>query len=108
MALPERANEEARKRVESALYGSLNELKARPHTDIFVTGSNSSFLSDDVATMFRGRADVVRVRPLTFAEFLPAVRKGELAAWKEYLAYGGMPGALVRWKRAGMVLARKV
>ena len=94
MALPERANEEARKRAESALYGSLNELKARPHTDIFVTGSNSSFLSDDVATMFRGRADVVRVRPLTFAEFLPAVRKGELAAWKEYLAYGGMPGAL--------------
>jgi len=94
MALPERANAEDRKRAEAALYGSLNELKARPHTDIFVTGSNSSFLSDDVATMFRGRADVVRVSPLTFSEFLPAVRKDTLTAWKEYLAYGGMPGAL--------------
>lgn len=94
MALPDRARTEERKRAEAAIYGSLNELKARPHTDIFVTGSNSSFLSDDVATMFRGRADVIRVSPLTFSEFLPAVRKDELSAWKEYLVYGGMPGAL--------------
>ena len=94
MALPQRANEEERKRAEAAIYGSLNELKARAHTDIFVTGSNSSFLSEDVATMFRGRADTVRICPFTFAEFLPAARKNELAAWKEYMVYGGMPGSL--------------
>lgn len=94
MALPERAKEEERKRAEAAIYGSLNELKTRAHTDIFVTGSNSSFLSEDVATMFRGRADAVRVCPLTFAEYLSAVRKNELAAWKDYMVYGGMPGAL--------------
>lgn len=94
MALPDRAKEDERKRAEAAIYSSLNELKARPHTDIFVTGSNSSFLSDDVATMFRGRADTVRVCPFTFAEYLSAVRKNELAAWKDYMVYGGMPGSL--------------
>ena len=94
MALPERANTEERKRAEVAIYSSLNELKARPHTDVFVTGSNSSFLSDDVATMFRGRADTVRVCPFTFAEYLSAVRKNELAAWKDYMVYGGMPESL--------------
>ena len=94
MALPERANTEERKRAEVAIYSSLNELKARPHTDVFVTGSNSSFLSDDVATMFRGRADTIRVCPFTFAEYLSAVRKNELAAWKDYMVYGGMPESL--------------
>ena len=94
MALPERAKKDERKRAEAAIYGSLSELKARAHTDIFVTGSNSSFLSDDVATVFRGRADTVRLGPLTFAEYLSAVRGNELAAWKSYMVYGGMPGAL--------------
>lgn len=94
MALPERMNENERKRAETAIYGSLNELKARAHTDIFVTGSNSSFLSEDVATMFRGRADSVRVNPFTFAEYFSAMRKNEFAAWKDYMIYGGMPGAL--------------
>ena len=94
MALPERANKEERKRAVAAIYGSLSELKARAHTDIFVTGSNSSFLSDDVATVFRGRADTVRLAPLTFAEYLSAVRDNELTAWKSYMVYGGMPGAL--------------
>ena len=94
MALPERTNTEERKRAEVAIYSSLNELKARPHTDVFVTGSNSSFLSADVATMFRGRADTVRVCPFTFAEYLSAVRKNELAAWKDYMVYGGMPESL--------------
>ena len=82
MALPERASKDERKRAEAAIYGSLNELRARAHTDIFVTGSNSSFLSEDVATMFRGRADTVRVCPFTFAEYLSTVRKNELAAWE--------------------------
>ena len=94
MALPDRVKQDERRRAETAIYSSLNELKARPHTDIFVTGSNSSFLSDDVATMFRGRADTVRVCPFTFAEYLSAVRKNELAAWKDYMVYGGMPGSL--------------
>ena len=94
MALPDRADKEERKRAETAIYSSLNELKARAHTDIFVTGSNSSFLSEDVATMFRGRADTVRISPFTFAEYLSAVHKNELAAWKDYMVYGGMPGSL--------------
>lgn len=93
MVLPDRMKEE-RKRAEAAVYGSLNELKERPHTDIFVTGSNSSFLSDDVATMFRGRSDIIHLYPFTFAEYLSAVRKNELSAWKDYMVYGGMPGSL--------------
>ena len=44
--------------------------------------------------MFRGRADTVRVCPFTFAEYLSVVRKNELAAWKDYMVYGGMPGTL--------------
>lgn len=91
MALPESRDAAVRKKAEDSLYGMLNEFKGRPHTDIYVTGSNSSFLSDDVATMFRGRASIVRVNPLSFAEYLPACRKDELSAWKDYLVYGGMP-----------------
>ena len=72
----------------------INAYREEGRFSIFVTGSNSSFLSEDVATMFRGRADIVRVCPFTFAEYLSAVRKNELAAWKDYMVYGGMPGTL--------------
>ena len=37
--------------------------------DIYVTGSNSKFLSTYIVTEFRGRGDEIRVHPLNFSEF---------------------------------------
>ncbi|MDD7441741.1 MAG: ATP-binding protein [Sutterellaceae bacterium] len=76
--------------------GLLNGLLRTPNLDLYVTGSNSRLLSSDVLTEFRGRGDEVRVRPLTFGEFLPACGLGPEAAWRAYLAYGGMPLVLSR------------
>lgn len=59
--------------------------------DIYVTGSNSRFLSSDVVTEFRGRGDEVRMHPLTFAEYFIKA-KGQLRdAWRDYSRYGGLP-----------------
>ena len=52
------------------LYGVLNGLLRQQNVDIYVTGSNSKFLSSDVLTEFRGRGDEVRIYPLSFAEFM--------------------------------------
>lgn len=72
----------------------LNGLLHLGSADIYVTGSNSRFLSTDIITEFRGRGDQVHVRPLSFAEFF-AARGGEFAdAWSEYLLYGGLPRIL--------------
>ena len=61
------------------------------NADVYVTGSNSKFLSSDIITEFRGRGDEVRIHPLSFAEFYSA-RGGEWdEAWNEYYTYGGMP-----------------
>lgn len=62
-----------------------------PGTDVYVTGSNSKGLSSDVITEFRGRGAQVRVRPLSFAEYLPAHGGSERRAWQDYYTYGGMP-----------------
>lgn len=62
-----------------------------PGTDVYVTGSNSKGLSSDVITEFRGRGDQVRVRPLSFAEYLPAHGGTERRAWQDYYTFGGMP-----------------
>ena len=72
----------------------LNGLMRRSNLDIYVTGSNSRFLSSDVVTEFRGRGEEIRVYPLSFAEYCGARSYGEgdwLRAWKEYSVYGGMP-----------------
>lgn len=62
-----------------------------PNTDIYVTGSNSKFLSTDILTEFRGRGDEIRVYPLCFSEFY-SVYGGEFdKAWLMYCNYGGMP-----------------
>lgn len=75
---------------------TLNGLARIPNVDMYVTGSNSKFLSSDVITEFRGRGDEVRVRPLSFAEFYPA-HKGSLRdAWRDYFTYGGLPLVLSR------------
>ena len=62
-----------------------------PGADVYVTGSNSKGLSSDVITEFRGRGDQVRVRPLSFAEYLPAHGGTERRAWQDYYTFGGMP-----------------
>ncbi|MDE7282253.1 MAG: ATP-binding protein [Lachnospiraceae bacterium] len=69
----------------------LNSLLRMDHVDIYVTGSNSRFLSSDIITEFRGRGDEVRVYPLSFAEFY-SVYDGEYEdAWNDYMIYGGLP-----------------
>ena len=75
---------------------TLNGLARIPNLDLYVTGSNSKFLSTDVITEFRGRGDEVRVRPLSFSEYLPAHGGGLDAAWKDYCAFGGLPLILTR------------
>lgn len=64
--------------------------------DVYVSGSNSRFLSKDVITEFRGRGDEIYVSPLTFKEYYDAQRKDFDTAWNEYIIYGGMPFVLER------------
>ena len=72
----------------------LNSLILIPNADVYVTGSNSRFLSSDIATEFRGRGDVVQLHPLRFSEFLSAYDGDKLDAWDDYFIYGGMPQIL--------------
>lgn len=74
----------------------LNGLNRRDNLDIYVTGSNSKFLSSDILTEFRGRGDEVRVYPLSFAEYAPAYHGDVYDAWKDYYTYGGLPFILSR------------
>ena len=69
----------------------LNSLLHIRNADIYVSGSNSKFLSKDIITEFRGRGDEIRVYPLSFNEF-SSVFKGSIQdAWNEYYTYGGLP-----------------
>lgn len=74
----------------------LNGLNRMPNLDIYVTGSNSKFLSTDILTEFRGRGDEVRVFPLSFSEYSSAFQGSNQEAWKEYFTYGGLPEILAR------------
>ncbi len=74
-------------RFEDVLNGFLH-IK---NLDVYVTGSNSRFLSTDVVTEFRGRGDEIRVYPLSFAEYFSTTDKDWEIAWNEYCLYGGMP-----------------
>ncbi len=76
------------------LYGVLNGLIRKDNVDVYVTGSNSKFLSTDVMTEFRGRGDEIHIAPLSFSEFVPAFEGNRLDAWREYTLYGGMPHIL--------------
>lgn len=69
----------------------LNGLLHKRNLDIYVTGSNSKFLSSDIITEFRGRGDEIRIFPLTFHEFYSAYEGNKQEAWNEYITYGGMP-----------------
>lgn len=76
------------------LYGVLNGLLRRKNVDVYVTGSNSKFLSSDILTEFRGRGDEIHIAPLSFSEYYPASGKDKYYAWQEYLFYGGLPHIL--------------
>ena len=70
----------------------VNGLNAKDNVDVYVTGSNSHFLSSDINTIFRGRGDEVRVYPFSFKEFCIGRTEPTNELWKEYYTYGGMPG----------------
>ena len=74
----------------------LNGLSRLENLDIYVTGSNSKFLSSDILTEFRGRGDEVRVYPLSFSEFVSAYDGSAEEAWYQYVTYGGLPLILTR------------
>lgn len=69
----------------------LNSLLRISNIDVYVTGSNSKFLSSDIVTEFRGRGDEVRIYPLSFAEFYSAYDGDYDDAWNDYMTYGGLP-----------------
>lgn len=69
----------------------LNSLLRIGNIDVYVTGSNSKFLSSDIVTEFRGRGDEIRIYPLSFAEFYAAFDGDYDDAWEEYMTYGGLP-----------------
>ena len=69
----------------------LNSLLHIPNADIYVTGSNSRFLSSDVITQFRGRGDEIHVYPLSFREYYSEYQGTLDEAWDDYMIYGGLP-----------------
>ena len=69
----------------------LNSLLHIKNTDIYVTGSNSKFLSKDIITEFRGRGDEIHIFPLSFSEFMSVYKGDKYDGWNEYLTYGGLP-----------------
>lgn len=93
--------EEVRSVVEGSetkitFYDVLNGLMKLPNVDLYVTGSNSKMLSDEVATHFRDRGEVIRMHPLTFFEYFKCSGLSEYQAWNRYLVYGGMPEAVLK------------
>ena len=72
----------------------LGTLVGMENADVYVTGSNSHFLSSDIATEFRGRGDEIHVWPLTFKEFMTAYEGDIIDGWQEYYTYGGLPKIL--------------
>ena len=82
----------------------VNGLAAKENVDVYVTGSNSHYLSSDINTLFRGRGDEIRVWPFSFAEFVQGRTESVSELWKEYYTYGGMPG-LVQLRTAEQKIA---
>ena len=74
----------------------LNGLLYDGNIDVYITGSNSKFLSSDVITEFRGRGDQIHLQPLSFSEFYNSVGGDKVERWNEYITFGGMPLVLSR------------
>ncbi len=77
-----------------SFVGILNHLLYLDNVDVYVTGSNSRFLSRDVATEFRGRGLEIHILPFSFSEYFSAVGGDRSKAWDEYCHYGGLPQLL--------------
>lgn len=71
--------------------GVLNGLLRISNIDIYVTGSNSKFLSSDIITEFRGRGEDIKIYPLSYSEFMSIYDGDKLDGWLEYITYGGLP-----------------
>ncbi len=71
--------------------GTLNGLLRHRNLDVYVTGSNSRFLSSDIATEFKGRGTVIHILPLVFREYCEGLRLDPQSAWADYLETGGIP-----------------
>lgn len=69
----------------------LNSLLYKRNVDVYVTGSNSKFLSTDIITEFRGRGDQIHINPLSYSEFAKAQDGENQNAWNDYVIYGGLP-----------------
>lgn len=89
-------DEELKGKAPIRLYSILNGLLRHSNVDIYITGSNSKFLSSDIMTEFRGRGDEVRVYPLSFAEFMSAYPSDKYSGYDVYSMYGGLPMVLSR------------
>ena len=70
----------------------LNSYNKVANADLYVTGSNSRFLSKDVITEFRGRGDEIKLYPLSISELWEAMPQlGWEQVWQLYMTYGGLP-----------------
>lgn len=69
----------------------LNGFLRISNIDIYVTGSNSKFLSSDIITEFRGRGEDIKVYPLSYYEFMSIYKGDKFDGWIEYITYGGLP-----------------
>lgn len=69
----------------------LNGLLYLRNVDVYVTGSNSKFLSKDIITEFRGRGDQIHIYPLSFSEYYESRKGDKWESWNEYMVFGGMP-----------------
>ena len=72
----------------------LNSYLKIENADVYVTGSNSRFLSTDVITEFRGRGDEIKISPLCFREFMSVYQGTREKGLEEYMLYGGLPKVL--------------
>ena len=69
----------------------LNSLLHIRNADVYVTGSNSKFLSKDIITEFRGRGDEVHIYPVSFREYMEVSPVDKYESWSSYIHYGGLP-----------------
>lgn len=69
----------------------LNGFLRQDNFDVYVTGSNSKFLSKDIITEFAGRGDEIHVMPLSFSEYMQSTSLDKEDAFAEYQVFGGLP-----------------
>ncbi len=81
----------------------VNSIALSSNVDVYITGSNSKFLSKDIATEFRGRGNEIHMFPLSFSEFMSAFGGAVEDGWYEYMLYGGLPHSLTFKGESGKV-----